>query len=222
MKNLFLLLITVLSCWLFQSCQDKTKVSVTSNEDQTETPATHMDTMGSHHENQSMMQSMKGKMAEMNMMKMTGDFDQDFANMMIMHHQSAIDMSEVVLTSGTDPQVKSMAQNIINTQKLEIVQMQEFAGKHKMNPAKMEHGEMHNELAEIMKKMETTMMSMQMSGNPDKDFLMMMIPHHESAVTMAESEIEHGKEFELKKLAQKIISDQNKEIEGFKAWISTH
>ncbi len=222
MKNLFLLLTTILSCCLFQSCENKTKVSVTSNEDQTETPTTHMDTMGSHHENQSMMQSMKGKMAEMNMMKMTGDFDLDFANMMIMHHQSAIDMSEVVLATGTDPQVKAMAQNIINSQKLEIAQMQEFAGKHKMNPAKMEHGEMHNELSDIMKNMETKMMRMQMSGNPDKDFLMMMIPHHESAVTMAENEIAHGKEFELKKLAEKIIRDQNKEIDAFQAWITTH
>ena len=63
---------------------------------------------------------------------------------------------------------------------------------------------------------------MKMSGDADKDFVMMMIPHHESAVTMAEDEISHGKEYELKKLAQKIIADQNKEIKEFKDWLTNH
>lgn len=37
---------------------------------------------------------------------------------------------------------------------------------------------------------------------------------------MAENEISHGKHYELKKMAQKIIADQNKEIKAFKDWLA--
>lgn len=59
-----------------------------------------------------------------------------------------------------------------------------------------------------------------MTGNTHKDFVMMMIPHHESAVTMAEDELSYGKQPELKKMAQKMIADQSKEITEFKAWLA--
>ena len=58
------------------------------------------------------------------------------------------------------------------------------------------------------------------SGDADKDFARMMIPHHESAVMMSQSEISHGKHFELKKMAQKIIEDQNAEIKEFQDWLA--
>ena len=168
-----------------------------------------------------MMESMNGMMASMNAMKMTGDFDLDFANMMIMHHQAAIDMSEIELTKGSDAQVKTWAQNIITAQKAEIGQMQALAKNIKVPEMKKESGEMHNELGETMKMMMAKTRAMTMSGNTDKDFVMMMIPHHESAVTMAEDEISHGKHYELKKMAQKIIADQNKEIKDFNAWLAS-
>ena len=47
----------------------------------------------------------------------------------------------------------------------------------------------------------------------------MMIPHHQSAVDMAENEISHGKNYDLKKLSQKIVADQNNEIKEFQDWL---
>jgi len=166
-----------------------------------------------------MMQSMKRMSDEMNAMKMTGDFDLDFANMMIIHHQAAIDMSEVEIANGANAQVKTMAKKISTAQKSEIEQMQQFVKNHKMSETKMQNGEMHNKLSETMKAM---MENMHMTGNADKDFVMMMIPHHEAAVTMAEDELAQGKHLEMKKMAQKMIVDQNKEINEFKSWISSH
>ncbi len=58
-----------------------------------------------------------------------------------------------------------------------------------------------------------------MTGNADKDFALMMIPHHEAAISMANDLLAHGKNPELKKMAQKIIDDQTKEIEDRKAWL---
>ena len=166
-----------------------------------------------------MMQSMSGMMGQMKDMKMTGDFDLDFANMMIMHHQGAIDMSEVEIAKGADAQLKTLAQNIITAQKSEIERLQQFIKSYKMTETKKETDEMHNELSETMKAGMEKMRSMPMTGNTDKDYAAMMIPHHESAVTMAKNELSHGKELGLKKMAQQMIADQNKEIAEFKSWI---
>lgn len=68
---------------------------------------------------------------------------------------------------------------------------------------------------EAMNKMMNEMKGMKMTGDADKDFVMMMIPHHQSAVDMAENEISHGKHVEMKKFAQKFIDEKSKEIKEF-------
>ena len=65
-------------------------------------------------------------------------------------------------------------------------------------------------------------MAMTPSGDADKDFAMMMIPHHQGAIDMAEVELKFGKDPALKEMAQKIIDAQKKEIEEFKKWQSEH
>ena len=156
----------------------------------------------------------------MNGMKMTGDFDYDFANTMLMHHQSAVDMAKNEISKGSNAEVKTMAQNIVTAQEGEIAQLKNIIANYKMPEMKKENGESHNELGETMEKMEVKMKGMVKTGNADKDFLMMMIPHHESAVTMGEDELSHGKNLELKKMAQKIIEDQSKEIKQFEAMLA--
>ena len=64
---------------------------------------------------------------------MTGDADQDFARMMVAHHQGAIDMARVQLQYGTDPTLKAMAQKIVDDQTREIQQLQDWMKQH---PAK--------------------------------------------------------------------------------------
>jgi len=60
------------------------------------------------------------------------------------------------------------------------------------------------------------------SGDPDKDFVTMMIPHHQGAVDMAEVELKYGKDPALKALAQKIIDDQKREIAEMQAWLAAN
>ena len=172
--------------------------------------------------NNDLMSAMKPSMDQAEAMKMTGDFDYDFASMMIHHHQGAIDMSQVQLSKGSDAQVKGWAQKIIDAQKAEISQFQQFITSNKPTEMKHEGGEQHNEMHETHEKMEKDMSSMAMTGNVDKDFLMMMKVHHQSAVDMAKDELSHGKKYEMKKIAQKIIEDQNKEIKEFNDWLDSH
>lgn len=54
------------------------------------------------------------------------------------------------------------------------------------------------------------------TGNPDVDFLAMMIPHHEGAVEMARLMLVHGRDPIARQLAEDIIASQTVEIEGMK------
>ena len=213
MKKYILAATVLVSAMAIQSCNTENKKETTTTMEGMD----HKDTTKMDNMNHGDMEGMHGGMKDM---KMTGDFDYDFANTMVVHHQSAIDMAKDVLTKGNNTDVKKMAQNIITAQEAEIAQFKTILANYKMPEMKKETGEAHNELAEIMAKMETDMKAIPMSGNADKDFLMMMIPHHKSAVTMGEDELSHGKNLELKKIAQKIMEDQNKEIKEFEGLLS--
>jgi uncharacterized protein (DUF305 family) len=62
-------------------------------------------------------------------------------------------------------------------------------------------------------------MTMSFTGNPDVDFVQGMIPHHQGAIDMAKVQLQHGKDPEIKKLAEKIIADQEREIAEMQAWL---
>ncbi len=62
-------------------------------------------------------------------MEFTGNPDVDFAKGMIPHHQGAIDMAKVVLQYGKDPEMKKLAEEIINAQDTEIAFMKGWLAK---------------------------------------------------------------------------------------------
>jgi uncharacterized protein (DUF305 family) len=77
---------------------------------------------------------------------------------------------------------------------------------------------MHMAMEESHKKMN----DMQMSGDTDHDFAMMMRAHHQAGVDMAKAEVASGKDPEMIKEAKKIISSQQKDIQKFDAWMQKH
>jgi uncharacterized protein (DUF305 family) len=87
----------------------------------------------------------------------------------------------------------------------------------KMQPAASDTASTKDFKAAHMKMMEN--MHMEFTGNSDVDFVQEMIPHHQGAIDMAKVQLQHGKDPELRKMAQKIISDQEKEIAEMQAWL---
>lgn len=62
-----------------------------------------------------------------------------------------------------------------------------------------------------MKKMMANM-EINPSGDVDRDFVAMMIPHHEGAIAMAQAQLRYGRNEQLRRLAQEIIVSQSQEI----------
>jgi uncharacterized protein (DUF305 family) len=63
-------------------------------------------------------------------------------------------------------------------------------------------------------------MAVPLTGNADVDFVQGMIPHHQGAIDMAKIVLEHGKDPEIRKLAEDMINAQEGEIAMMKAWLA--
>ena len=74
---------------------------------------------------------------------------------------------------------------------------------------------------DAMSKMQSNMPK-DMTGDPDVDFAQTMIPHHRSATEMAQILVKNGKDPELRKMAQKMMEDQKKEIVELQEWLKKH
>jgi len=75
---------------------------------------------------------------------------------------------------------------------------------------------------EAMQRMMDGMHRTPASGEPDRDFVTMMIPHHQGAVDMARALLAHSDDPELRNLAQSILVEQANEIALMRAWLSRH
>lgn len=166
----------------------------------------------------------------MKTMQMTGDFDHDYATLMIYHHQGAVDISEMALSKATDAQVKTIAQTMITDHKSEIEELNKFLSSHDTTSAEHKKNTTaghthkdgnHTELSENMNAMMEKMKGMSISNNADKDYVMLMITHHQNAVKVSEHELSHGHHGELKKMAKKMIADDKKEIAELQKWLSS-
>ena len=79
--------------------------------------------------------------------------------------------------------------------------------------------------AALMKSMETmhaAMAAAEPSGNKDADFANLMLPHHQATIDMAKTELLYGKDPQMRRLAQEIITDQESEIQLMQLWLKRH
>jgi uncharacterized protein (DUF305 family) len=142
-----------------------------------------------------------------------------FAQMMIPHHEQAIEMSDIALdpTIGASQTVIDLASRIKSEQDPEIRQMVGLLeGWEK--PVTPDDGADHGSMMEGMLTIEELDQLALLSGIEfDVAWALAMIKHHEGAVKMAEDVLKSGKSTEINALARAIIDSQLGEIEELRA-----
>ena len=78
------------------------------------------------------------------------------------------------------------------------------------------------EMEQAMEKMHAGMAGIKPSGDDDVDFVRLMLPHHQAAIDMAKVELTHGKDPQVRRLAQEIVIDQQSEIDLMQLWLKQH
>ncbi|RNI24068.1 DUF305 domain-containing protein [Rufibacter latericius] len=172
------------------------------------------------HDQNKMMGIMHDMMAEMETMPMNSDPDVDFAKMMVMHHQGAINMASEEMTSGQDAEMKAIAQKIKGEQEKEIQEFNAFLSTYR--PDQPMNMDFHREVMESMEKMGRDSDLRVITGDTDQDFAQLMIPHHQAAMENARSVMEHGNSPVIRGMAQKIIDSQRMDIKELQEWLLAH
>jgi uncharacterized protein (DUF305 family) len=145
------------------------------------------------------------------------DFNEDdvmFAQMMIPHHEQAIEMSDIALdpTVGASEVVKSLATRIKGAQDPEINTMKGFLtswNKPLTMDSSMDHGDM---MSGMLSADQLTELSTLRGTGFDRAWMSGMIKHHKGAIEMAADVLKDGKNAEVKALANTITSGQDAEI----------
>ena len=140
-----------------------------------------------------------------------------FAQLMIPHHQQAIEMADLALERPTSPEVGTLAQQIKGAQDPEIAMMQGWLEAWGA-PMEMDDGDHsgHDKGGMTMSGMmtEEDMAALAEAQGPEFDrmWITMMIAHHEGAVSMAEDVLATSWDPEVTTLAKAVIAGQTAEI----------
>jgi len=148
--------------------------------------------------------------------------DQDvmFAQMMLVHHQGAVQMADMATTQASSQEVKDLAATIKAAQEPEIEQMTSWLGawgEPTQADSSMEGEAMdgmdHSSMPGMMSEEQMTQLQNATGADFDRMFLQMMIEHHKGAVTMAQTEQQQGQNTDALELADSIVMSQTAEID---------
>ncbi|MDP8971672.1 MAG: DUF305 domain-containing protein [Actinomycetota bacterium] len=141
--------------------------------------------------------------------------DERFIDAMVPHHQGAIEMAQVALENAEHTEILVLAEDVVSAQEAEIGQLkaikQEQFGTSEVSM---------DMSAEEMEGMGMTMDPQELATQEpfDKAFIDNMIPHHESAIEMAQVALEESENPEIREIAGAIVNAQEREIEQMRSW----
>lgn len=150
------------------------------------------------------------------MLEEDGEYsDENFIDMMVPHHVGAVEEAEVALENAEHEELRGLAENIIVGQEAEIEEMRGIK--------ETEYGT--REVPMQMSPEEMGMMGMMEDPESladeeqfDRAFMDMMIPHHQSAIAMAQVALDESENPEIRELARGIAESQEREIEQMRSW----
>lgn len=156
----------------------------------------------------------------------TAAFDRQFIDMMVPHHQAAIEMAKVAQQRAEHPEIKDMAASINRAQSAEIEQMRawrrEWFGSDQtptMDRMPMVEGMEGGHGAGGTMDMAMDVEALRGAPEPfDRAFIDSMIAHHQSAVAAGRAAEARASRPEIRELARAIVRGQEREIDQLREW----
>ena len=136
-----------------------------------------------------------------------------FAEMMIPHHQQAVDMSDLALKKSTNPKILDLAQRIKSAQSSEIIQMQSWLGGKEAKSMMSDHS--GHSMGGMLTDEEFSKLESSSGVTFDTLFLEGMIVHHEGAIDMAQM-IKETTTQEVNAFGLNVVEVQSEEIREMK------
>lgn len=141
------------------------------------------------------------------------DADVMFAQMMIPHHEQAIEMADTVLAKeGTSPEVATLAGEVKETQAPEIERLDQWLDAWGAERTSDHAG--HAGMSGMMTEEDLRALDEAAAPESDRLFLEQMIDHHRGAVEMAQTQVETGSDPDAVELAQTVVDTQGAEIQA--------
>ena len=139
-----------------------------------------------------------------------------FLQMMIPHHQQAVDISNLAISKSRNQELVTLAKTILTAQTAEIAQMKSWLAAA---GADLDMGhEMHG-MSGMLSDTELAELSNASGSNFDRLWLTGMIAHHDGAIDMTKM-LEETKDPEIKAFGENVIKVQSAEIAQMKALLS--
>lgn len=140
-----------------------------------------------------------------------------FLQMMIPHHQQAVDISELALTVSKDAELLALATDIRDGQSAEIIKMEKWLSDSNSNHG-MGHS-MGDSMGGMLSETELSDLKAATGKNFDLLWLKGMTVHHDGALHMSQM-IKDAKNSEIKRFGENIVRDQTAQIEQMKEMIA--
>lgn len=176
------------------------------------------------------------------------NLDLYFAQLMRENHRAAVAMSALELQRGQDPMLRRIAQDIHRAHQHLIPGLDSAIARIKALPPDFPdhtvqaekltrlleaataglHPAAHRIIARVegdtlpRTKPPQGAVENASTGDIDRDFAALLVPHHENSITLARAELELGRDDALIKVAYFILLDQQREINQVQAWLRQH
>ena len=178
----------------------------------------------------------------------TGELDVYFAQLMRENHRAAVAMSALELQQGRDPALRQLAEELNHAHQQLILGLDSAIRRLQARPAGFpEHTVGSEQFAKLLSAAteglspaahQTITQAEGGPGSPnlglreyhedagtgsiDRDFAVLLVPHHQNSIQLAQAELEYGQDKDLEKAAYLIIRDQQREINQAQAWLAQH
>jgi uncharacterized protein (DUF305 family) len=158
--------------------------------------------------------------ARIDSLALSGHADEDFALVMVRHHQAAIDLANLELQKGDDDGMKSIAQKILNTKTAEKDSMTLWlVGR---NPTRNATGERFDSVMTATFEKYRNLDAVNITGDADKDFAEVMTIHNKTTAEVGQSIVQLGHHDDMKAWARQMAVDATQWNIDLQTWLTAN